>query len=418
MYCPFCGNKLDGEHKFCYYCGGRLIEPEKPKPNTKMKAICWAFGALLILCGIMPYVMQGSLADYNSYLSRFYAKLPGADAVAAVSALMQFAGLPSVLFYFSSSMLAVFAGLMLLRRELKATLALIACAAFNLLSIISTFLTNILVCYAPGAIISIYANDDDIIEAGIGLVESDLRFLSYYQDMAFKRIFLSIVAIAISLLFVLLKRKLTDANALQENNISATGGALMILSLSSLSFLRSNVSFLLISKFFGQQATTISSLSHSIFNQYYLDVCIFAAFAVLAIAVLSGKIPAWIVAVPTSFLTLLLGGVGFLAAKPILVEQQFDDSLIMYVLNNLRSITVGAAMILIAFALWMCAISRGKLPIGLQIALPVAIPIVYIILEFFFKALLMWNKRIPFSVIIIALAISLISSIVDCRKKQ
>ncbi len=418
MYCPFCGKELSGEYKFCYFCGGRLTEPEKPKPNTKMKAICWAFGALLILCGIMPYVMQESLADYNSYLSRFYAKLPGEDAVAAVSALVQFANLPSNLFYFSSSMLAVFAGLLLLRRELKATIALIACAAFNLLSIVSTFFTNILVCYAPGAVISIYANDNDIIEAGIELIKDDIRFLSYSQDLAFKRIFLSIVAIAISLLFVLLKRKLTDANALQENNISAAGGALMILALSSLSFLRSNVSFVLISKFFGLQATIVSSLSHSTFSQYFLPVCIYAAFFILAVAVLSGKIPAWIVAVPTSFLIILLGGVGFLAAKPILVEADTYDYIFSYVLNNLRSITICAALILIAFTLWMCAISRGKLPLGLQIALPVAIPIVYIILEFFFKIILIWNMRIPFSVIVIALAISLISAFVDCRKKK
>lgn len=417
MYCPFCGKELSGEYKFCNYCGAQLITPEQPKPNVWLKVLCCALGVILILCGIMPFLMQSDFAEYRHYLERFYSK-QSFDTVLAASAIQSFAALLPSFLYFPASLLAVLAGLLLIKREKTSTFALLSCAAVNLVSIVSSFLSNLLVFAVPGAVISIYTNEEDAISAGVELIASDPRFLYYYQEEALRRIVFSVFAIAISLLFVLLKQKLAAGGALKESKLSSYGSVMMILSLSVLAFLKNNVSFYLISQFFGSDAMMAHSLANQPFSEYFKPVCIYLFILILAVSVLFHRVKRWILAIPTVSIVTLLGAVAFIATKPILVDAQIPSSMIPAVYNNLIASIISSVLIFIAVFFWFSSVSRSSIPAFLQFALPIAIPILAIAFEFLFKVLIRWATHIPFSIILIALITLLVSVLIDCSKQK
>jgi hypothetical protein len=361
--------------------------------------------------------MQSDLAEYHHYLERFYSKQPF-DVVLAESAFSIFASLLPSIFYFPSSLLAVFAGLLLIKREIRSTFALLSCAVVNLLSILCSFVTNILVIGVPGAVISLFANDESVIAAGVKLIRDDPGFLYYYQEEALRRIVFSLFAIAISLVFVFLKQKLAADGAPKENNVSSYGSVMMIVALSMLTFLNNNVSFYLISQFFGAHASAAFSISNQAFDQYFKPFCIGLFILILAVSVLFGRVKRWILAIPTAVIVTILGAVAFIASTQILVNTKTPANMIDASLANLIGSIISSVLILIACFFWFSSLSRGRIPTFLQFGLPIAIPALYFGIEFLFKVLIRWAVHIPFSIVLISLIIILISVLIDCSKKK
>ena len=107
MYCPFCRTEINNQSKFCGACGKAQISTNIVATSIWPKFFCYIIGALFIIGGILPYLLQGDLEEYNAYISSLYVQSTLPAEISAISCFRQFSSFLSPLFYFSSSIITI-----------------------------------------------------------------------------------------------------------------------------------------------------------------------------------------------------------------------------------------------------------------------------------------------------------------------
>ena len=235
MYCRFCGAEINNQSKFCNSCGRPQDLVKKSSTNNRLTVLHYIIGVFFILGGVLPYLLQGDLAEYNSYISLLDAKYSSPTTFVAISYFIQFSSFLSSLFYFSSSVLAVYIGLLLLKKESKLTVAVITCTIVHIFSIIYSGVVNLLVYCFPKFVLSLYTSETSIVTAGEDIIKTEPDVLYYYQDNAICRLIISGVLVALAVIFLYIKKQYLKNVTADNIKTSSIGSIVMILSISVLS---------------------------------------------------------------------------------------------------------------------------------------------------------------------------------------
>ena len=251
MYCRFCGTEISDQSRFCVSCGKPQDFIEKPAVRIWPTVLCYIIGALFVIGGVLPYLLQGDFAEYNAYLSSHYIEGFSATVTAAVSCFRQFSSFLSPIFYFSSSILAVYIGLLIFKKESKITLPVVACVIVHAVSILFSGIINLLIYTAPGYVLSLYTTDATVIAVGEELIHTAPDLLYYYQDNAICRLIISIILIGLAVVFLLIKKRHMNSETNDNKNTASVGNLIMILAVSLLSVVSTILSTYLAGYFYG-----------------------------------------------------------------------------------------------------------------------------------------------------------------------
>lgn len=417
MYCRFCGTEISNQSRFCSSCG-------KPQDNKKSAAniwstvLCYIIGGLFVIGGVFPYLLQGGLAEYNAYISLLYTKYPSPNTISAISCFTQFSSFLSPLFYFSSSVLAIYIGLLILKKESKLTAQVIVCAIVHIVSIIYSGVINLLVYSAPQFVLSFYTNEESIITAGVDIINSEPDMLYYYQDNAICRLIISAILIALTVIFLFIKKRYmnTATNDNANTNTSSIGNVIMILSISVLSVVSTVLSAFL-ARYYGDYAVAANSVANVYFGLKINFAVIFMFIIIISIAVLFTRIKRRILDIPTISIIAILGFVTLLFSNALIKDLDTPAEVFAIATNNFRGLIISSAVILIATFCWFSSVSRNKIPMWLQIVLPLSLPIIYVVIEVISNTIWHLNLSISCGSVGITL-ITVIVSLLVCPNKS
>lgn len=416
MYCRFCGTEISNQSRFCSSCGKPQDLPEKTAANIWPTVLCYIIGFLFIIGGILPYLLQENLEEYYYHLSLLYAKYHYAPtAFIAISCFTKFSSFLSPLFNFSSSVLAIYIGLLLIKKNQKSTVPVIVCSVVHILSIIYSGVINLLIYCAPTFVLSLYTNEHSIISTGAHIINSEPDMLYYYQDNAICRLIISVIVIALAIVFHFIKKRYMNTATNDNTNISSIGGIIMIMSISVLSVVSTVLSAYLVERYENLAGNSVANLSFDLNIRFAV---IFMFIIVIGIAVLFTRIKQWILALPTISIITILGVVAFIFSNMLIKDLDTPEEIFGIASKNFIGLIISSAFILIAMFYWFSSISRNKIPMWLQIALPISLPIVYIGIEIISNITLHLNSGISSGMIVVALTTIIVSLVVSSNKQS
>lgn len=410
MYCRFCGTEISDQSQFCTSCGRSQDSIKRPTANICPMVLRYIIGMLFVIGGVLPYLLQEDLLKYNDYIKILYNKYPSIDAISAISCFTKFSAFLSPIFYFTSSVLAIYLGFLILKKESKLTFPAIACAIVHIVSIIYSGVINLLIYAAPQFVLSLYTNDEYIITAGAYIINSEPDMLYYYQDNAVCRLIVSVILIALVVIFLFIKRQYADTTT--NTKTSTVGNVIMILSVSVLSVVSTALSASLAKQYYGDYAVAANAFANSSFIVNISFTVIFMFVIILCVAVLFTRVKRWILAIPTISMTAILGFIAVLLSDRLLQDLDTPAEVLAIASDNFRGLIISSAVILIAMFYWFSSVSRNKIPMWLQIVLPISLPIIYVAIEVFTNAFLHLNLGISgglMGVAIITMALSLLA---------
>lgn len=354
---------------------------------------------------------------YNDYIKILYNKYPSIDAISAISCFTEFSSFLSPIFYFTSSVLAIYLGFLILKKESKLTFPAIACAIVHIVSIIYSGVINLLIYAAPQFVLSLYTNDEYIITAGAYIINSEPDMLYYYQDNAVCRLIVSVILIALVVIFLFIKRQYADTTT-KHTKTSTVGNVIMILSVSVLSVVSTALSASLAKQYYGDYAVAANAFANSSFIVNISFTVIFMFVIILCVAVLFTRVKRWILAIPTISMTAILGFIAVLLSDRLLQDLDTPAEVLAISSDNFRSLIISSAVILIAMFYWFSSVSRNKIPMWLQIVFPISLPIIYVAIELFTNAFLHLNLGISGGLIGVAIITMVLSLLVRTSKPQ
>jgi len=418
MYCRFCRTEISNQSRFCSSCGKPQDSIKKTAANIWPTVLCYIIGVLFVIGGVLPYLLQGDLAEYNAYISLLYTKYSSPTAISAISCFTQFSSFLSPLFYFSSSVLAIYIGLLILKKESKPTAPAIACAIVHIVSIIYSGVINLLIYGAPKFVLSLYTSEASIITAGEDIINSESDMLYYYQDNAICRLIVSVILIALVVVFLFIKKRYMNTTTNDNTNASSIGNVIMILSISVLSVVSTVLSISLAGYYYGNYAVAADSVANLSFDLNISFAVILMFIIIISIAVLFTRIKRWILAIPTISIIAILGFVAFLFSNMLIKDSNTPAEVFAIATNNFRGLIISSAVILIAMFYWFSSVSRNKIPMWLQIVLPLSLPIIYVVIEIITNTILHLNLGISCGLVGIALITVIVSLLVRPSKPQ
>lgn len=419
MYCRFCGTEISNQSRFCSSCEKPQDLPEKTAANIWPMVLCYIIGFLFIIGGILPYLLQENLEEYYYHLSLLYAKYNYAPtAISAISCFTKFSSFLSPLFNFSSSVLAIYIGLLLIKKNQKSAVPVIVCSVVHILSIIYSGVINLLIYCAPTFVLSLYTNEESIISTGAHIINSEPDMLYYYQDNAICRLIISVIVIALAIVFHFIKKRYMNTATNDNTNISSIGGIIMIMSISVLSVVSTVLSAYLVERY--ESYVAANSVANLSFDLNIRFAVIFMFIIVIGIAVLFTRIKQWILALPTISIITILGVVAFIFSNMNMLIKDLDnpEEIFEIASKNFIGLIISSAFILIAMFYWFSSISRNKIPMWLQIALPISLPIIYIGIEIISNITLHLNSGISSGMIVVALTTIIVSLVVSSNKQS
>ena len=86
--------------------------------------------------------------------------------------------------------------------------------------------------------------------------------------------------------------------------------------------------------------------------------------------------------------------------------------------NSFRGLIISSAVVLIAMFYWFSSVSKNKIPTWLQIALPLSLPIIYIVIEVITKPVLHLNLGTSWGLVVIALITVIVSLLVNLKEQN
>ena len=418
MYCRFCGKEIKDHAKFCGICGNPQNFTVESTAKKQSNVLYYVFGILFILGGILPFLLQGGSEAYQAY--NFYiSSLASRSETTYVSAVcfQKLYNFLAPLFYFSSSAISVYVGLLLIKREQKLKLPLVFCFTVHILSVFYTGVINLLVYCAPKFVVSLFTPVPSIMEAAEELIRSEPDLLYYYQDQAIRRLFISIVLITLTVVLLSLRKRRELSPVKDEKKSSCIGGILMILSISLLSVIGSGLSTSSITMY-GEYALSAHSAAKESFSLTISPAVFFMFMILMAMGVIFTRTKRWILTLSTAGAIGLLTLLVCLFARPLIGEDDLPASLFAMTLRFFRGFTINNAAILIAMFCWFNALSRNTIPKWLQIALPVSVPIIYVFGNPFARTSLYYKFGISFVVLFISLLTILLSLLVRTKENK
>lgn len=418
MYCRFCGKEIKDQAKFCGFCGNTqnpLQEaPEKKQPNI----LGCVFGLLFIFGGILPYLLQGGSEAYQAYNFYISSVTSRSDITYASAVCFQkFYNILPPLFYFSSSALSVYAGLLLIKGEPHIKRPLVFCFIVHILSVVYTGVVNLLVFCAPRSVVSLFTPSLSVMEAAEELIRAEPDLLYYYQDQAFRRLVISIVLIVLVVVFLSIHKRSAVSPVTDEKKSSCIGGILMILSLALLSIIGSILSASSTSAY-GMDALSAYSTATQAFSLKISPAVIYIFMVLMALAVFFTRIKRWILTLPTAGVIGLLTLVVCLLAKSLLGDNDPPPSIFAMTLRYFRGFTVNNAAILMSIFCWFNALSRNRIPKWLQVALPVSVPVIYTAFQLIMGAIFRFRAGTSFGVLFISLLTIFLSLLVHIKESR
>ncbi len=413
MYCRFCGAEISNQSRFCSSCGKSQDLTKRPVENIWPTVLCYIIGVFFLIGGVLPYLLQGDLAEHKAYMSSLYTKYSSPIEISAISCFTQFSSFLSPLFYFSSSVLAIYIGLLILKKESKPTAPAIACAIVHIVSIIYSGVINLLIYGAPKFVLSLYTSEASIITAGEDIINFEPDMLYYYQDNAICRLIVSVILIALVVVFLFIKKRYMNTTTNDNTNASSIGNVIMILSISVLSVVSTVLSTSLVGYYYGIYAVAANSVAKQVFNLNLSSVVVFAFVIIIGIAVFFTRIKRWILAIPTISIVAILGLVASLFSNVLLRDMETPAEMLAMALINFRGLIISSAVILIAMFYWFSSVSRNKIPMWLQIVLPLSLPIIYVVIEVITNTILHLNLGISCGLVGIALITVIVSLLVN-----
>lgn len=413
MYCRFCGAEISNQSRFCGSCGNPQDLTKKPAANIRPMVLCYIIGALFVIGGVLPYLLQRDLAEYNVYMSLLSTKYSSPAEISAISFFRQFSSFLSPLFYFSSSVLAVYIGILILKKESNPTAPVITCTIVQIVSIVYSGVINLLIYAIPEFVLSLYTNEASIITAGEDIIKSESNMLYYYQDNAIFRSIISGILVALAVIFLFIKKRYTNTATNDNANTSSVGNVIMILSISALSVVSTVLSTYLVYYYCGSYAVEANSVANFSFDLSISFAVIFMFIIIISIAALFTRVKRRILAIPTISIIAILGFFAFLCSDTLLQYSGTSDQILAMASNNLKGLIVCSAVILIAMFYWFSSVSRNKIPIWLQFVLPLSLPIVYIVTEIIANIILRLNPSISYGALSVALITVIVSLLVN-----
>ena len=415
MNCRFCGTEIGNQSRFCSSCGKPQDSTTRPAANILLTVLCYIIGVIFVIGGILPYLLQGDLAEYSDYILSLYSKY-SITTVTAISCFRHFSSFLAPLFYFSSSAFSVYIGFLILKKESKLTAPTIICAIVHIVSIIYSGVINLLIYATPKFVLSLYISETPIITAGEDVIRAEPDMLYYYQNNAVCRLIISLILIALAVIFLFIKKRYMNS-ATNDNNHSSVGSIIMLLSISVLSVVSTVLSASLTGSFYGVYAAAANSSANVAFDLYFSSAVFVMFMIIIGIAVLFTRAKRSILAIPIISIITILGFVAYIFSKTLLADLAIPAEILDMTSNRFSGLIVSSAVLLIAMFYWFSSVSRNRIPLWVQIALPISLPLIYTGVELIVKVFFHLNSGISLGLVSVASATVMVSLRSGSNKK-
>lgn len=376
MLCPFCKTEINDNYKSCVSCGNSLNTTLNTSPNHVALFLRYLVGVLFIVGGFLPYLLLGDLYEYYTYFESF--GYLGDRALAAASIFSKFSSFLSPFFYFSSSVLAIYTGLLIIKNS-DTTVILLTCSLAHAVSIIYSGVINLLIFFFPRSVLSAYTSDPSVIDAGEEIIQSEPDLLYYYQDDAIRRLIISVALILFAFLLIFIKKRYMNHTAQKSIEVSSIGNILMILSLSLIAVISPITNSL--KSHYGIAVNYASSVAKSVYDLNISLIVIFLFIAIIGVSVIFTRVKRWIIMIPVVGIIVILGFIAFLFSN--LFIQDFTADPVIFDITSIifRGLIISSVVTLTAMFCWFSSASKNLIPKWLQIALPLSLPLIYICAE-------------------------------------
>lgn len=406
MFCQNCGNKLDGSGRFCAVCGNALESPQqKKKPHLPL-----LLGLLLIAGGLLPLFLRFGADPYAVLFYELQLKNYSYLAISALAALRNFAAWGESFLSFCSSGFCVLTGALLLKGRSNSRRMLLLSAVFLGLQLLRSTTVALIILAAPRWVMSLFALPETAIDYGLLLLEQERGILSGLLPHFWVKLLL---ASALLVLCIYGLRK--SEKPLMNPRYGTPGIALMLPMVTFASSLVQNAFSMVLANAKGDMAVAACSLANAAFSRYVGTVCALLLCAWILLAVLTAEKKAWITVLPAVGTVLLLSAVACLMTETMLAQMDTPKEVYVLALERLFGLILNALVMLIALFLWFNAVAKQRLPLWLQILLPVALPLLCIFWEGITVGALQWDFGFSFGLLRCAWILSAVSLLVRKR---
>lgn len=406
MFCQNCGNKLDGSGRFCAVCGKAILPPQQKK-NPRLPLL---LGLLLLVGGLLPLFLHFGADPYAVLVYELHLKNYSYHAISALAALRNFAAWGESFLSFCCSGFCVLTGALLLKCRHNSRRMLLLTAVFLGLQLLRSTAVALIITAAPRWVMSLFVVYEPAIDHGILLLEQESGILSALLPHFWVRLLLAGALLGLCI-FGLIK----GAKSLTRPRYGTLGIALMLPMVTFASSLVQNAFSMVLANTKGDMAVAACSLANAAFSRYVGTACALLLCLWILLAVFTAEKKAWITVLPAVGTVLLLSAVACLMTETMLAQMDTPKEVYVMALERLFGLILNALVMLIALFLWFNAVAKQRLPLWLQILLPVALPLICIFWEGITVSALQWDFGFSFGLLRCAWILSAISLLVRKR---
>ena len=447
MYCPNCGSQIPDDALFCGNCGAPASGsqgPANPMPQASYRqpftsyqqpaapyqqptapyqpayyapvstpaeaqrsssdTLRMVFGIVLIACGLIPYLFFTSV---GVALSRAISQAAayGDVPVAIISALSAFFNMTDALLRFPTRMLTVITGIVLLQNRWKPKGAAIACAVFNLLYSLLTFLAAMIVQVMPEMILSLYSNNlgnSNIIQ------RLSLQEIIWQNTLPQMLLCLVVAGLCFGFLFC----KVQPRHVPRDRSVSNL--YILIPFLALLRLFTNLIPTLLTGIFMGNAALAGWSNANAAVNNQMGSLYLWGMIGIIALCVVLRKLPFGWTALAVAGAAILSAVLTLPSITKFIMEMGMSEEYLDYAMDYSRTILWSNALMMASVFVWIVAITRNYVPLWLQWVLSCAIVPVYVLSEVFCCTALAMG--VGYGLFVCAVVILLITLLVGFRK--
>lgn len=349
---------------FCNYCE-KADDISSSKFNCK-KFIPYILGAVFIILGSLPFLIE--VDNPRPYASHFFSSME----FSAYASLNSFLNFLSSFFSFSSCSISVYLGTLLILKERNIKTPTIICLVMHGLLVLYHIFTNVCIRLFPEWVVSLFTDNQSIIDAVVDLVESVPNLFSFSEFSIIFEATLSVITIGL-LVFLLYNLKAKETIA---RNHSTIGIPLMLissaLSLRVLSFVNSSKIL-----WFGYAHISGYSFACSAFNKFLSQYFIIILFGILISSIIFAKSKNKLQYIIPSAVILLSFLLSFLLPAPVAMGFNTPPEFCEYTITYLRLLIIESSITLLLALLWFNSIMKQNKPLWLQISIPAVMPVIF-----------------------------------------
>lgn len=367
MICPHCSAEISDQAAFCGYCGAPVAEK---KQGTVGQIL---FGIAFVLLGLVSYFVNPLLARSVSVVEMVAVS---GTAVAALNIIYSVFSLALSLFYFSSAVLTVLAGVALLcGRSGAGKLALVGGIANAAAAVVSVAVTAAMYLM-PELLVSLYAPQAEILDAAKQILRESTVMLPFLGRLFLRVGICSMLAAGGIVAFFVLRKKGTLGAKLDR------GCAAMALSVPLLSLFRT-ISTTVISLLCGS-ASEVAMAGYSWASSLTPGIVLALLFlAVTVWALCSAKWKPAVRLLPAIGLVLTVLLITYVCGLISMTQQHIPDEMMSYTRTAFSVMSIGTAMMFVGYTFWVCAAAKGSIPAWLQLIVCLVLPVIYIFVAVF-----------------------------------